>query len=76
MRRRDRRWRDLVNELEDEAEARSVFNPEGHIRVELPSGAVATVAPGCPVETLEALDRLAEAVLKHFGRPKVSDDLG
>jgi hypothetical protein len=76
MRRRDRRWRDLVNELEDEAEARSVFNPEGHIRVELPSGAVATVAPGCPVETLEALDRLGEAVVRHFGKLEVSDDTG
>lgn len=42
------------------------FNPNDHIHVVLPSGAVATVSPDCSNETLEALDKLAIAAKEKF----------
>jgi hypothetical protein len=56
-----------VEELGDESEECFVFNPHGHVHVELPSGAVATVALDCSAETLAALDRMAVLAMKAFG---------
>ena len=50
---------DAVAEALREA-VESVFNPDGHVRVDMGNGAWATVAPDCPPETLAALGRLIE----------------
>ena len=55
------------NEELDELACR-IFNPDDHIHVELPSGAVAKVAKDCSLETLAALDRLAVLAFAQFER--------
>ena len=47
-----------------------IFNPDDHIHIELPSGAVAKVAKDCSPETLAALDRLAVLAYAQFLKQK------
>lgn len=49
------------------AASRAAFNPEGHISVDLGSGARARVSPDCPPETIAALKRMAELVRETLG---------
>lgn len=47
---------------------------EDHKHVELPSGAVATIAEDCPPETLKALDAMAEAAKRAALNGKLNCD--
>lgn len=45
------------------------FNPDNHIHVRLPSGAVAWVAADVSCDTLAALDRMAVAMVNTHAAP-------